>query len=107
MNIKNRLRKMEDVLNLDSEFCRCEREIVIRVEPRDENDESRLPEACTDCGKEISRLFCTFKFTGETQIIEPRANFTREEFEAHQNRHTISRHITYEQHLKEQSENEY
>jgi len=75
MNIKNRLKKIESDLNLDSEFCRCDREVVIKIEPRDENDEIPPPEVCKDCGKEVSQLFCTFNFNNniniETELILP------------------------------------
>ena len=34
MNLKNRLKKIETGLNLDSEFCRCERVASFRVRTR-------------------------------------------------------------------------
>ncbi len=76
MNIKNRLKKIESGMELDSEFCRCDREIVIKVQPRDENGElppEEPPEQCRDCGKEINRRHFTFNFTGniEIDVIRP------------------------------------
>ncbi len=69
MNIKNRIQKIENGLNLDSEFCRCPRQIIIK--PRTENEAPKPPEICKDCGKEISVLHCTFKFTGDIELKLP------------------------------------
>ena len=102
---------MESGLQLDSDFCRCDKELVIKVEPRSETGETKLPEICDACHKEISLRFTTFNFNNNIQtqlllpkIIEPRADFTREEFEAFEAEHTISRHRTYEEFLEEQKQ---
>lgn len=73
MSIKNRLKKIEDNLNLDSEFCRCDREVIIKIKPREENTEPLPPEVCKDCGKEISQILATFNFNNnvETELILP------------------------------------
>lgn len=110
MNIKNRLKKMESGLQLDSDFYRCERDVLFKVVPRDENSEPP-PEICDACHKEISLRFTTFNFNNNIEtklllpkIIEPRTDFTREEFEAFEAQHTISRHRTYEEFLEEQKQ---
>lgn len=65
MNITNRLEKLEKTLHIDSEFCSCSRETVIRViEPdldRTEAEyqelisEAEKPETCEQCGKLIQK----------------------------------------------------
>ena len=102
MNLKNRLKKIETGLNLDSEFCRCEREIVFKVEPRSDAETGDTLKICDDCGKKYNHFVVTFNI-GEIRVIEPRADFTREEFEIHQNKHVMSRHRSYEEFLEEQN----
>lgn len=66
MSLKNRIRKIEKELSVDSEFCRCPREIVIKIKPRGERDESP-PETCQDCGKKVDRSR-TFNFNDNIKI---------------------------------------
>lgn len=72
MNIKNRIKRVEDGLglNTDSAFCRCEREMIIKVQPRDKsgNLPEPEPEMCADCGKPIDRFLFTFNFNNNTKI---------------------------------------
>ena len=78
MNIKNRLKKIESELVLDSAFCCCEREVVFRILPNRET--AAALENCETCGKEISQRLCTFNFGGNVKnemillsynVIEP------------------------------------
>ncbi len=77
MNLRNRIRKIETGLglNIDPAFCRCEREIIIKVQPRNKRGElpEAKPETCGDCGKPIDRFHFTFNFNNniQTKVIRP------------------------------------
>ena len=69
MNIKNRLDKVETRLNIDSEFCRCERELVtVLILPsldRQAAQDAAKPEPeetpiCERCGKPEQVINATF-----------------------------------------------
>lgn len=72
MNLRNRIRKIETGLglNADSAFCQCERERIIKVQPRNKDGElpERKPETCGDCGKPIDRFYFTFDFNSNAKI---------------------------------------
>ncbi len=73
MNIKNRIKKIESELQLDADTCRCNKEIIIKVEPRSETDELPAPKTCADCGKIQTQRRITFNFNNniETELILP------------------------------------
>ena len=95
MNINNRLKKIESGLQVDADTCRCNKEIIIKVEPRSETDESPAPKTCESCGKIQTERWMTFKFNDniETElilpqykVIEPGDELLHEEFLEEKNR---------------------
>lgn len=100
MNIKNRLKKMEDGVQIgksDSVFCKCGMPyistFVICADEGTPGSKDIVNNVCPDCGRDVKPLtraeFAKDAHNYEFEIIEPRANFTREDFEEHQNRHTL------------------
>ena len=82
MNIKNRLKKMEDEMQTgksDSAFCECAGKQIIKIQTKAQTTESP-PEICQVCGKEIRRRLVTFKFSGDIEVIKPKADYHRAEF---------------------------
>ncbi len=103
MNIKNRLKKMENqITKEDSEFCGCQTETVFKIVPFEQREETPETTYCELCRKPLPDPFrCTFSFNNNIKIIEPKTDFSREEFEEWQNNHVVSKHISYEERLAE------
>ncbi len=103
MNIQGRLKKMENqITKEDSEFCNCQTETVFNIVPFEQKEETPETTYCELCRKPLPDPFrCTFSFNNNIKIIEPKTDFSREEFEEWQNNHVVSKHISYEEHLAE------
>ena len=74
MSIKNRLQKIENKMNLTSEFCACPREIVFKIIPFGARIEQTEIELCEDCRKPIpKRPTATFNIDGNAnyRVIKP------------------------------------
>lgn len=104
MNIKNRIGKIEEKLNINSAFCSCVRDVLFKVLPYEDREKEIEPAICESCRKPVEQNRFTFKFNSNAEyiVLEPKANFTREEFEVWQREHVIGNHISYEEFLKEQ-----
>jgi len=64
MNIKSRLKKMENrIIKEDSEFCACERGVSIRL-PGD----APFPETCDICGKPLLIKVITFNINSNVEL---------------------------------------
>jgi hypothetical protein len=86
----------------DSEFCNCQTETVFNIVPFEQKEETPETTYCELCRKPLPDPFrCTFSFNNNIKIIEPKTDFSREEFEEWQNNHVVSKHISYEEHLAE------
>ncbi len=98
MNIKNRLKKLQNqIIGNDSEFCGCEKETVFKIVPFGESKETTETTICETCYKPMPDPFdCTFSFNNNVKVVEPKTDFSREEFEEWQKTHVASKHISYE-----------
>ncbi len=103
MHIKSRLKKLQNqIIGNDSEFCNCQTETVFNIVPFEQKEETPENTYCELCRKPLPDPFrCTFDFNNNIKIIEPKTDFSREEFEEWQNNHVVSKHISYEEHLAE------
>ncbi len=103
MSILNRLKKLQSqIIGNDSEFCDCQTETVFKIVPFEQKEETPETTYCELCKKPMpDPLRCTFDFNNNIKIIEPKTDFSREEFEEWQNNHVVSKHISYEEHLAE------
>jgi hypothetical protein len=69
MNIKNRLKKMENqVIGNDSEFCDCEKEVKFKIITCPEDD-IESPGVCEFCNKPMPEPFrCTLNISTNAQL---------------------------------------
>lgn len=103
MSIKNRIKKVECKLNINSDFCTCPKETIFKIAPSDKSEETGKTNYCETCHKQMPNpLKITFSFNNNIQIIEPTAEFSRKEFEDWQNQHVVSRHISFEEYQANQ-----
>ncbi len=105
MNIQTRLKRMENqIIGNVSEFCACGTPYFATFVI---GGEDIINNACPDCGKPIKPqtradfVIEAQQYKYETEVIEPKTDFSREEFEEWQNNHVVSKHISYEEHLAE------
>lgn len=104
MNIKSRLKKLESqIIGNDSDFCDCEKQPVFKIVPVGESEETNETIYCETCHKPMALLHATLSFGNniEVNVITPKTEFSREEFEEWQSKHVVSNHISYEQYLAE------
>ena len=103
MNIKNRLKKLQSqIIGNDSEFCGCEKETVFKIMPFGESETATETTICETCHKPMpDPLQITFSFGNNIEVILPKTNFSRKEFEEWQKNHVVSKHISYEEYLAE------
>ncbi len=102
MSILNRLSKIEDKLNINSQLCACPKETVFKIVPSGESEESNETSRCEICRKPMpDPLRVTFSFNNDIKIVEQTTDYTREEFEEWQKNHVVSKHISYEEYLAE------
>ncbi len=92
----------------DSGFCQCGTPYIATfVITTDETNQDIVNNVCPDCGRAVKPLtraeFAKDAHKYEFVIIEPKADFSREEFAAHQNKHVVSRYRTYEEFMEEQN----
>lgn len=106
MQIKQRIRKLERQTGVNDKFCRCGTPYYVTFVIGGENITQNI---CRECGRDVKPQ-TRAEFVIESQrnnyinkVIEPRAEYTREEFEAHQNEHVMSRHRSYKEFLAEQN----
>lgn len=106
MQLKQRIKKLERRAGVNDNYCKCGTPYLITFVIGGENLNKNI---CPDCGRDIkppTKDNFQISFSEcEYRVIEPRVEFTREEFEEYQNGHVMTEHISYEQFLAQQQQN--
>lgn len=95
------------IIGNNSEFCGCLKETVFKIVPFGESEKTDKTTYCETCRKPMASLHATFSFYKniEVNVIEPKIEFSREEFEEWQNKHVVSEPLSCEQYLAENEKN--
>ncbi len=104
MRLKQRIKNLERRTGATDKFCRCGTPYIVTFVIGGENI---ICNVCPECGRDVRpRTRAEFAIDAdrhEYQVIEPKIDFSRAEFEEWQNMHVISRHASYEEFLAEQN----
>lgn len=102
MNIKSRLKKIERQTGVNSKFCRCGTPYIVTFVIGGENI---INNVCPECGRDVRPRtgagIVIDANRNQYSVLEPKVEFTRQEFEDWQNDHVISAHISYEEYLNQ------
>ncbi len=104
MQLKQRIKKLERRTGATENFCRCGTPYFVTFVIGGENVVNNV---CPECGRDVKMQtpaeFAINAHKYEYKVIEPKASFNRAQFEEWQNKHVVSKHISYEQFLAEQN----